>query len=216
MARNPSRPGDRLPIRAVLPGTQPITAPGGTLALVGAFQRLASGEVQPLPLAQTFDPPPYGPSAAWRPAEGFVRSPSGAGLPFQAWLPRGPVPAGRQADLFFRWPGDLPSNDVPFIHLRENNQIITQSDGPTQVFLPTSGVTPKDWRQLTLPSGLAPGTVLTLVVGMYDPTSGRRLDMLDATGNPVGNELRLGEITVAAPLVPDQACALIPATCDSQ
>ena len=73
-----------------------------------------------------------------------------------------------------------------------------------------------DLRQLHIPPDLAPGTTLSIVVGLYDPVTGARLPLVDHAGVTIGEEWVIGQLTVAAPAIPDQACAMIPATCAAQ
>ena len=116
--------------------------------------------------------------------------------------------------IWLNWPGELPPDYVPFVHLRRGDTLISQSDGPPHVFLPAARSDAlTDWREITLPPDVSPGDLLTLVLGFYNPASGQRLDLLDTAGNPSGNELTLGLIRIIPPPPPDQTCALIPATC---
>ncbi|MCB0161635.1 MAG: hypothetical protein KDD83_26040, partial [Caldilineaceae bacterium] len=70
-----------------------------------------------------------------------------------------------------------------------------------------------DWRQLTVPDEALPPGAYRVVVGLYDPQTGARLDLLDENGAPIGQELTVATLQPAPPPTPDQACALIPATC---
>ena len=42
----------------------------------------------------------------------------------------------------------------------------------------------------------------------HDPQTGARIPLVDGAGTPSGDELIVGEVNVAGPSVPDQACAL--------
>jgi len=51
------------------------------------------------------------------------------------------------------------------------------------------------------------------VIGLYEPQSGQRADLLDSKGQPIGNEFVVGEVKIVSHPLVDQACGLIPATC---
>ncbi|MEZ4638606.1 MAG: hypothetical protein R2856_27215 [Caldilineaceae bacterium] len=112
----------------------------------------------------------------------------------------------------------LLERTVPFVHLRQGGQTIAQRDGRPRYFVTppavSTGVSIPDWRQILVPVGAAGDA--EVVIGLFDPSSGERVDVFDAAGRTLGNELSLGRVTIQPPLVPDQACALIPAACASQ
>ena len=67
-------------------------------------------------------------------------------------------------DLWMQWGDDLPDGYVPFVHVRQNDKTIAQSDGPPTVFFPTGSIAPaegahpvNDWRQIPLPDDLMLG-----------------------------------------------------------
>ncbi|RIK38898.1 MAG: hypothetical protein DCC55_19670 [Chloroflexi bacterium] len=118
--------------------------------------------------------------------------------------------------LWLRWQEHtaLPPGWSVFVHLRRQGETITQGDGP-----PSAGaIAPPldDFRELTIAAEVRAGETLTVVGGLYDQQTGQRASVLDATDAISGNELIIGQVQIIPPPVPDQACALIPATCASQ
>ncbi|HEY51883.1 MAG TPA: DUF2079 domain-containing protein [Caldilineae bacterium] len=196
---DPGQPADRLPIAQVTSGDYPLSA-DGTLALVGIYEQQADG-LQTLPLDVTTAPD----FAALlgrdlRESGGRFRTPADDDIALTAWLPAGRARPGRELDLWLRWEDAVPEGYVPFVHIRKDGKTIAQSDGPPIVFFPTGGVDPaseaaNDWRQIPLPADLAPGDTLLVVVGLYNPADGSRLEALDGAGQPAGNELTLGVIS---------------------
>jgi hypothetical protein len=86
-----------------------------------------------------------------------------------------------------------------FVHL-EDSEMWGQADGrpacwtyPTQDWRP--GQVIADHHALTIRPDTPPGEH-PLVVGMYLPTDGRRLDVLDAAGNAVSNQVPLTSVLV--------------------
>jgi hypothetical protein len=72
-----------------------------------------------------------------------------------------------------------------------------------------------DWRQLVIPQAGPQDEEWQVVAGVYAPQTGKRLMWQDANGE-LRDELVLGTLGVMAPQPPDQACALLPATCAAQ
>ena len=218
---DPLAPGDRLAVQAE--DRPALLDESGTLALVAAYARQPGDTLAPLPVKLAEIPLGQAISRATglalREAGGrFGLSPD-ASVEVRAWLPRDPVPGGRELDLWLQWQGEtgLLGRYVPFVHLRQAGENRSQNDGPPRYFLSlTVDASPlADWRQLTLPAQPGPGP-WQVVLGLYDPASGERLPLLDPAGQPQGSELLVGSVQLAPPLVPDQACALIPSTCASQ
>ncbi|MEZ4868951.1 MAG: DUF2079 domain-containing protein [Caldilineaceae bacterium] len=135
--------------------------------------------------------------------------------PTQLW-PGGPLL------LWLTWRGatNWPTGYQVFVHVRRGEETVMQQDGAPRFFTPTlpapTDATLTDLRLLTLPTNWAGPQQVTVVIGLYDPTTGQRAMVLDQQGNPMGNEWSIGTLPVGAPPLPDQACALIPATCASQ
>ncbi len=216
---DPGQPAHRLPVVAA---AGPVDE-SGTLALTAAYTRSAQDRLARLAL-------PTDPDEAWlattaqavapgaQTIRGTFRLPSGETVRLQAGM-RSQVHAGQPVDLWLVWEGDGRSWEGyrPFVHLRDgagNN--VSQQDGPPRLFVPMpAGGRTADWRELPVPPDGEPG-IYRVVVGLFDPASGARAPLVDPAGNPLGDELEVGTVTVAPPLVPDQACALIPATCASQ
>jgi hypothetical protein len=100
----------------------------------------------------------------------------------------------------------LDENLKVFVHVSdERGQRVAQADGyPTYGAGRTAAWWPgelvRDKRTVTLPSDLPLG-VVSVVVGLYEPTSGRRLSAKPLPGSPVtetpdGNSTLAGKITV--------------------
>ncbi len=150
-------------------------------------------------------------------------------LVLQASLLDDAIWPGATVDVLLQWQGiEWPSNLAAFVHLRRDGENISQADGrpryfvrPTMDSLETSEIPFLiDWRQLSVPANQLDASVdggaWSLVVGLYDPSTGERITVVNDQGNPVGQEVTIGTLRVRPPPVPDQACALIPATCESQ
>ncbi len=218
---NPSQPADRLPLTGFT--TTPALLHGDRLDLVAAYRRAAGGALQPLDgealvssdfgegLGERFDQPA-------ELTEGRFLTPAGVEAAVQAWMPgQAAARPGKPLNLWLRWPGGIPDGYVAFVHLRQGNETIAQADGPPRLFLTQPAVQAvNDWRQIPVPSDLTAGDQLQVVMGLYSLADGSRLEFVDAAGQPLGNELNLGEVTLARPSVPDQTCALIPDACASQ
>ena len=86
-----------------------------------------------------------------------------------------------------------------FVHLLDPaGQLVAQSDRPPlDGFYPTDAWLPgypvRDRYALALPPDLAPGTY-RLVAGLYDPTTGQRLPVVDGA-----DAVELGALEIAAP-----------------
>jgi hypothetical protein len=72
-----------------------------------------------------------------------------------------------------------------------------------------------DWRLLQIPADAPVEGAWEVVVGVYAPATGERLELKSGILF-LGNELQVGNLRMAAPPPPDQACAMIPATCASR
>ncbi len=210
---DPNLPQHRLPTDLFMSGTYLPTV-DGTQALVGLLQRKPDDILQRLPLAE-WDVALSG-LPGQQQASGQFHSNDGQPLPVQVWLPQRAA-AGSSLLVISRWRQPLPAGVVAFVHLRQNGNIVAQQDGPLQISLPLAERDPLlDIRQLAIPADIAAGTTLDLVLGLYHSDSGQRLPASDARGEPRGDELALGSLIVTPPPIPDQTCALIPATCAAQ
>jgi len=94
---------------------------------------------------------------------------------------------------------DIPDNYVVFIHLRDTPiHVYAQNDSqPRRGWYPTSlwesGEVILDEHKIALTEQTLPGA-LDLYLGLYDPTTGIRLAVFDAQGNPlVNDEVKLVE-----------------------
>ena len=227
--RNPFEPNDRVPIDDVvaspaLPLSTLRRSPDGTLALVAAYLRDRQGRLQDSLIALGGDIFSLSQNRRLDEHPDRFLGPDGP-IRLLARLPQ-QVPAGEPVDLWLQWPDGIPEGFVPFVHLRLGDDTIAQADGPPQTFMVTAGSASNgpaagpgpinDWRQLPLPDNLTPGARLRVVAGLYRRSDEQRLDVLDANDQPAANETVLGEFLVGPALVPDQTCALDPATCTSQ
>jgi hypothetical protein len=156
--------------------------------------------------------------------EGVFKLAQNQTMKVTGWLPAHAWP-GQPLDVWLQWQGvaPWPQNLTPFIHLRQQNTNLAQSDGLPLYFVhyPLTARADQqkftdDWRQLTIPANAQPATELSVVIGLYNPQTGQRAEVVDANGAVSGNELTIGHVHVDAPFMPDQACALIPQTCASQ
>lgn len=103
--------------------------------------------------------------------------------------------------LYWRTARFLSQSYTVFNQVRaEDGRIVAQLDGmPVCDLYPTDKWDPGelivDSYRVEIGSDTTPGTY-ALYSGMYLPETGERLTMLDAAGNPIGNEIRLAEIQV--------------------
>jgi len=111
--------------------------------------------------------------------------------------------APRALEMTLVWEA-LTASDWPgyavFVHLRDDQGLVAQHDG-----VPGGGLRPTvGWRsgefitdRHMLPLGDLPEGDYSLFVGMYDPTTGERLPVFDASGVPLpAGEVRVGMVTV--------------------
>lgn len=200
-------------------------AEDGRRALVALFYHEAAGEIVRVPLSASATLPPPDLVTPYHPTRmQFLNENQEEMLALQVWGTKGAVRPGQSLLLWLRWQGEQwPEGKTAFVHLRINGQNIVQRDGLPRFFrndqpitlLAQRGVL-DDTRVLVLPEDLAPGTALSLVVGLYDLVTGERSAIRDAMGTPIGTEWRVRNFALASPLVPDQACVMIPVTCAAQ
>jgi hypothetical protein len=234
------QPGDRIRITTLplyMPRTWGVVVdttlglaqpPGGALAsnpqaaLVGLYGRDASGDLRRLDAAWGADDwggqiaALLGMRVTVASAEFATRT---GPLAATAWLPQTSLWPGAPLDLWLQWQTAVWPDDVAaFVHLRREGENQDQQDGAPRLIIDyttqatlvqSSGLA--DWRQLRVPETAQPG-VWTVVMGLYDPATGERLPLTDSSGD----EWAVGDVKVGAPLVPDQACALVAASCAAQ
>jgi hypothetical protein len=134
---------------------------------------------------------------------------------------------GHDFPVMLRWAaeaGPAPRDYRVFVHLRDaaGNTVATGDATPTWFTPLPANQWPSDlslWgaHAVPIPADLTPGDY-KLVIGWYDPETGKRLSASSADGNAQGNEYVLGRVAVY-PLVgsrPDLACLMTPAACASQ
>jgi hypothetical protein len=118
----------------------------------------------------------------------------------------GELVAGGKLDLtlFWRTLATMETDYAVFIHLLDQSgEIVAQTDSqPVSGYYPTSTWTlnefVRDQHHLSLPDALAPGDY-RLIVGMYDPTSAVRLEVVDDKGQPQGDSILLDTLQVETP-----------------
>ncbi len=116
---------------------------------------------------------------------------------------RSPLRPGDTFHLRLYWRAERPLSQsyTVFNQVRaEEGRIVAQLDGtPVCDLYPTDEWDPGelivDSYQIQIRPDTAPGTY-ALYSGMYLPETGERLTMLDAAGDPAGNEIRIAEIRV--------------------
>ncbi len=207
---DPAQSADQLPIQRQKEDPAGVTTFDNSLALIAAYQRGAQTTALIFPTS---------PAVTWTapaPVRATFTLPDGSPLAFTGGLADPTMRPGQPLDIWLSWGQDnrLPPGLVPFIHLRKDGQTVAQSDGPPRFFVEGPAL-PIDWRQLTVPADATPGD-WQIVIGLYTPATGDRATLLGADGQPAGTELIIARPTLAPALVPDQACALIPATCPAQ
>jgi hypothetical protein len=123
----------------------------------------------------------------------------GCDLPATGWQPGNMIPI----TLFWQREGTTGEDYRVFVHLLDGNgQLAAQTDSaPGGGAWPTStwpeGELVVDRHGLSLPEDLSAGEY-TLQVGMYLPATGERLPVQDAAGQPAGESVSLGVISVAS------------------
>ena len=219
--------------QAPAPAKQALLGSGGGEVLVAARQRGNRDRLSPLPATlQALTDAGNGST----PSDGraIFEIDEDTSLALDATLPDESIWPGATIDVQMTWQDvqsqstDWPSSLSAFVHLRRNGDTVSQADGqpryfvrpPLSVSRMSDGETMPlvDWRQLTVPDlAFEDGDgEWSLVVGIYDPISGERVDVVDDQGNPIAQEVTIGTLRWSRAPTPDQACALIQATCTSQ
>ena len=219
------QPGETVRVTTLplsLPPVMGVRAAGATSQPTAFFRRDDAGDMQRVPVALASAPDlesslaeaGFGPL---RSATAQVTLPDGAAGTLTATIADRAYRPGEAIDLWLQWGvGAWPENLAAFVHLRHDGETVAQSDSPPVFFGPALPAQAdarsfiNDWRQVAIPAAAAPDGDWTLAVGIYDTQTGERMAIGD------GNELLAGSLRVQATPVPDQTCALIPATCASQ
>jgi len=217
------QPGDTVRVTTLplsLPPVVGVRVAGAAGQPAAIFQRNADGELVHLPPTWATAAVPDAAAAGFSPLRSTASQvvlPEGTAHAVAAAIADRAYQPGDAVDLWLQWEMQRwPENLAAFVHLRRNGETVAQADGPPGFFgqalsVQTGGRSfVNDWRQVTIPAGAAAGGDWALAVGLYDPQTGERMTL------GAGNELLIGPIAVEAASAPDQACALIAATCASQ
>jgi uncharacterized membrane protein len=191
--------------------------------LVAAFQRGAGEQLDvlsPMPGdAISWLDPVESPSAQeMTTATAQFRLEGGAPLTLTAQMGTAALWPGATLDIGLVWQGNWPEGTTAFVHLRQAGANRGQQDGLPRYFVLNPqpvGDRWVDWRQIDVPLDATSGD-WQVVVGLYDPVVGTRLAVVDGAGMVVGDEVVVGDLDWREAPVPDQSCALIPASCAAQ
>lgn len=214
LAGHPTLTSDTYPteawtVRDIVAGQYDLVIPGGAAQGQATLQvSVTDAEGQPLAgspvalfdfdiqaIARRFDVPP-------------IQHPLSVTLSDQLELlgynlPETCILAGTQIPLTLVWRGRKPieTSYKVFTHLLDSQDKIwgQQDNVPVMGTRPTTGWAPgevilDEYSILVAPD--APTGTYSLEVGLYDPATGRRLELYDASQAPLGDRLRLQEITV--------------------
>lgn len=219
------QPGDTVRVTTLplsLPPVVGVRAAGAAVQPAAIFRRAADGQLVHLPSTWVTAPMPdaaengvgLGPL---RTAVAETTLSVGAVHTVTAVIADRVYRPGEAVDLWLQWEIERwPENLAVFVHLRHNGETVAQADGPPTFFgkpLPVQAgerSLVSDWRQVAIPAGATADGDWMLAIGIYNPQTGERM------GLGAGNELPIGPLKVAAAPAPDQACALLTATCASQ
>ncbi|MFM7175741.1 MAG: DUF2079 domain-containing protein, partial [Caldilinea sp.] len=210
------QPGEKMRVTTLplsLPRTAVVRAAGASQQPAAILRRFPDGHLAFLPetLATAADLGAALAAAGLGPlhsARGQARLPDGSAVALQAWVAqRAPWP-GERLDLWIQWgAGQWPAQLTAFVHLRHNSVTVAQADGLPRLWPPAAGWH-NDWRQLAVPPDSPLTGEWTVALGLYDAQNGQRVPI-----NGDRTELVVTVPSLVAAPFPDQACALIPATC---
>lgn len=188
--------------------------------VVAAYQRDSHGQIEPLWLGAT--PPPEATKVS-------VQLPTSAGderVLAWGWVESGRTQLGAVVTVRLQWEGWLngwPSDYAAFVHLRRNGETVDQRDGTPRWFLLYSlhdrrvwNQAAEDLRQFIIPGNARNGEIWSVVAGLYNTGTGKRVLLMDGNGKGIGEEWVVREFRIDNTVVPDQTCALIAPTCLSQ
>jgi 4-amino-4-deoxy-L-arabinose transferase-like glycosyltransferase len=154
-------------------------------------------------------PPDHAQAMADQPVYARYAKPWEQGVVLRGWhAPPEPVAAGTTIEIRLLWHTleRVEHNWTVFVHLvdAEGAIVAEHNSIPQQGQFPMPRWTPGDWltdtHPLALPPDLPPGPY-TLRVGLYlpwqsDPRQGRRQEVWDAAGEPLGDVAEIGTLTV--------------------
>lgn len=168
---------------------------GSTWAQLPAYQRQGR-TLRPL------EPPPASattaPLAQWAAADGGTW-----GSLLGATLPTTPLVASQPVTVTLTWRLAQPSahDYAVFAHLRDAaGRTVTQADGQpvwfgVRPFTTWSAGTPGADVRVFEAGTLQPGETYEVVVGLYDPATSQRLDVIGPDGSVLGNEVTAATLT---------------------
>lgn len=218
------RAGDRVRVTTLplhLPRTFAVRAAGSAAQPVAIFHRRPSGVFTRLPddlgvapdLGAALTAAGFGPLRA---ATSEIHFANGESASLRVWVEDRADWPGAAREVWIQWGmATWPPQLSTFVHLRRNGETVAQADGVPTFWSElqregANAATLNDWRQVSIPAEAPTDGEWTLAVGLYDPQSGQRVPLSD------GDELVVPLPSPNAPPLPDQACALIPATCGAR
>ncbi len=218
------QPGDHVRVTTLplhLPRTFAVRAAGSATQPAAIFHRQPDGVLTRLP-NDLGAAPDLGAAlveaglGSLQMAATELRFADGTTAPLRVWVEDCAGWPGDARNVWMQWGVETwPAHLSAFVHLRRNGETVAQADGaPTFWSEPprteTGAPFLNDWRQVTIPADAPADGDWMLAVGLYDPQSGQRVPL------STGDELTIPLPTPSAPPIPDQACALIPATCSGR
>jgi uncharacterized membrane protein len=219
------QPGDRVRVTTLplhLPRTFAVRAAGSDAQPAAIFHRQPDGVLTHLPddlgaapdLGVTLVEAGLGPLTA---ATSEIHFADGETALLRVWVEDRAGWSGDPRNVWMQWGVETwPAHLSAFVHLRRNGETVAQADGAPTFWGSGSSRTEtgaaylNDWRQVTIPADAPADGDWALAVGLYDPQSGERVPL------STGDELTIPLPPPGAPPIPDQACALIPATCNGK
>jgi len=191
-------------------------------ALLELFRQGEQGIVE---IAMPAGTPPFGTAQQTNPQTAFFQDEQGAiVLSLRSWSSDRTISPDRGFLVWLRWRGVAwPEKKTVFVHVRVDGDTIAQQDGMPRFFLfpdanrelATHDIL-DDVRELVIPAQVAIGKEVSIVVGLYDWESGVRLPIVDRNQVAMGDEWVIGQFPVVQAPIPDQACAMIVASCAAQ
>jgi len=216
--------GDRVRVTTLplhLPRTFAVRAAGSAAQPVAIFHRRPDGVLTRLPddLSAAPDLGAALTAAGFSPlivAASEIHFANGETAPLRVWVEDRADWPGAAREVWIQWGmATWPPQLSTFVHLRRNGETVAQADGAPGFWSESprgeaGAAILNDWRQVSIPTEAPTDGEWALAVGLYDPQSGQRVPLSS------GDELVVPLPPPSAPPTPDQACALIPATCSAR